>query len=322
MLSAKCWSVWLGLNVLCTNFSGRKDSWFIWGDTLLQGCTQIVVSIITVVAEIVLVLMYFEILRYQLQCIKILTYPSYFQCDHCGLIMNVFECTSWVIIFFLLQNSGICLTTKRRLCVEYKKETYLEKSQHITTVHANTEGKCLASCVRRYPCMALNYHIINKTCILMRRVKCMAPTSLNNPGYLFVHLQSCKLQYGSLFVQQTMAGTGSPPMILARMLISSTSLAPSYATPAVRCTGVITSQAGGLVMERHSEPLTLLPPKLRGVRIESSWLFLTLLLFGGSRILLETRCRIALWQCRNCEMGPLSILLNITLLISKGKHGE
>ena len=108
--------------------------------------------------------------------------------------MNIFDCTSWIITLFLLQNPGICLTPKRRLCVEYKKENYLEKSQHITTVHADTRGKCMASCVRRYPRMAFNYHIINKTCILMRRVKCMAPSSLNNPGYLFVYLQSCKSQ--------------------------------------------------------------------------------------------------------------------------------
>ena len=108
--------------------------------------------------------------------------------------MKVFECTPWVITLFLLQNPGNCLTTKRRLCVEYKKENYLEKSKHITTAHADTAGKCLASCVRRYPCMAFNYHIINKTCILMRKVNCMAPSSLNNPGYLFVHLQACKSQ--------------------------------------------------------------------------------------------------------------------------------
>ena len=108
--------------------------------------------------------------------------------------MKVSECTFWIITLFLLQNAGDCLTTKRRLCVEYKKENYLDKSEYITTVHADTEGKCMASCVRRYPCMAFNYHIINKTCILMRRVNCMAPSSLNNPGYLFVHLQACKLQ--------------------------------------------------------------------------------------------------------------------------------
>ena len=108
--------------------------------------------------------------------------------------MKFYEGTSWIITLFLLHNLGNCLTTKRRLCVEYKKENYLAKSEHITTVHADTEGKCIASCVRRHPCMAFNYHIINKTCILMPEVKCMTPSSLNNPGYLFVHLQACKLQ--------------------------------------------------------------------------------------------------------------------------------
>ena len=52
----------------------------------------------------------------------------------------------------------------------------------------------MASCVRRHPCTAFNYHIMNKTCILMPEVKCMTPSSLNNPGYLFVHLQACTSQ--------------------------------------------------------------------------------------------------------------------------------
>ena len=108
--------------------------------------------------------------------------------------MKAYQGISWIIASFLLQDPGDCSTTKRRLCVEYKKENYLEKHEHITKLHADTAAKCMASCVRRYPCMAFNYHIMNKTCILMPEVKCMTPNSLNDSGYLFVHLQPCQLQ--------------------------------------------------------------------------------------------------------------------------------
>ena len=108
--------------------------------------------------------------------------------------MKAYGCTSWVITLFLLQCPGNCLTTKRRLCVEYKIENYMEESDHIAKVHADTEGKCMASCVRRDPCMAFNYHRIDKTCILMPEVKCMAPSSRNNSWYLFVLLQTCQLR--------------------------------------------------------------------------------------------------------------------------------
>ena len=51
---------------------------------------------------------------------------------------------------------------------------------------------CMTSCVRRDPCMAFNYHVLNKTCMLMPEVKCMDPSLRNNSWYLFVHLQTCR----------------------------------------------------------------------------------------------------------------------------------
>ena len=108
--------------------------------------------------------------------------------------MKSYECASWVLTLFILLRLNSCSTSKRRLCIEFKKENHLAKCRCIAKLHAETENKCLVNCVRRHPCMAFNYHVVNKTCILMPQLKCMAPSSLNNSGYLFVHLQSCKLQ--------------------------------------------------------------------------------------------------------------------------------
>ena len=70
----------------------------------------------------------------------------------------------------------------------------MAKSTIIATLHADTEPKCMVNCVRRYPCMAYNYHAEEKTCILMAEMWCMAPSSLNHTSYLFAHLHPCKLQ--------------------------------------------------------------------------------------------------------------------------------
>ena len=108
--------------------------------------------------------------------------------------MKCHNCASWVFTLYLLLCPGSCPITKRRLCIEYKKENYLAQSRYIAKLHAETENNCMVSCVRRYRCLAFNYHVMNKTCILMSQVKCMAPSSLNNSWYLFVHLHSCQLQ--------------------------------------------------------------------------------------------------------------------------------
>ena len=102
------------------------------------------------------------------------------------------ECVSCVLTLVLLLSAVDCSMKKRRLCIEYKKENYFAKGQYITNVYAETENKCMISCVRRHPCMAFNYHVKNKTCILMPAVKCMASTSPNSSWYLFVHLQFCR----------------------------------------------------------------------------------------------------------------------------------
>ena len=108
--------------------------------------------------------------------------------------MKSYNRASWVIMLYFLLSPGNCAIKKRRLCIEYKKENYLATSRHIAKLHAETENKCMVSCVRRPPCMAFNYHAVSKTCILMPRLTCMAPNSLSDSWYLFVHLQSCTLQ--------------------------------------------------------------------------------------------------------------------------------
>ena len=109
--------------------------------------------------------------------------------------MKSYDCASWFITIYLLLSPANCSVTKRRLCIKYKKENFLADSRYIIIEsRAETENMCMISCMRRDPCMAFNYHVIYKTCILMPQFKCMAPSSLNNTSYLFVCLQSCKLQ--------------------------------------------------------------------------------------------------------------------------------
>ena len=108
--------------------------------------------------------------------------------------MKRYKRTCWVITLFLVLNPGSCSTTKRRLCIEYKKENYLSETKYIAMLHAETENICMVSCVRRSPCMAFNYNVMNKTCILMPRLNCMAPNVIDNSWYLLVHLQPCKLE--------------------------------------------------------------------------------------------------------------------------------
>ena len=108
--------------------------------------------------------------------------------------MKNYNYDSWVIISLLLISPVNCAVIKRRLCIEYKKENYLINSDSITTINANTEHKCMVSCVRRYPCMAFNYHAVKKTCILMAEIGCLPPHSFNDSSYLFAHLQPCKVQ--------------------------------------------------------------------------------------------------------------------------------
>ena len=108
--------------------------------------------------------------------------------------MKTFESGLSFITILLLLTPVRGLVTKRRLCVEYKKENYLANGEYITTSHADTEQKCMIKCMRHDPCMAFNYHEVTKTCILMPELWCMSPSSLNNTRYLFVHLYPCKRQ--------------------------------------------------------------------------------------------------------------------------------
>ena len=118
-----------------------------------------------------------------------------FQCrTYNECIMKTFECTFWIITVCLVLNPLKCSITKRRLCVKYKKENHLVQTSYIKESYAENESKCMASCVRLEGCWVFNYHVTNKTCILMQKVYCMATSSPNSSGYLFVHLQSCMMQ--------------------------------------------------------------------------------------------------------------------------------
>ena len=110
---------------------------------------------------------------------------SYFQpCDYYGCIINIIDYASWTITLLLLQNPGNCSITKGHLCIEYKKKNYLAKSRHITELYAKNGNEFIVRCVRPNPCMVFNYHLINKKCILMPRLKCMARSYFNNTWYL------------------------------------------------------------------------------------------------------------------------------------------
>ena len=100
-----------------------------------------------------------------------------------------------VIKTSLLVGTALCLTTKRRLCVEFRKENYFIGGEHLELKRTETENLCMTSCARYHPCMAFNCHAVNQTCILLPEVECMplrAPD--NSSGYVFVHLSSCKFQ--------------------------------------------------------------------------------------------------------------------------------
>ena len=120
---------------------------------------------------------------------------SLFQCcAACDCIMHISVCTSLVFAICLQLYATSSLVTKRRLCVQYKKENYLLMNEYITESHVDTEDKCMVHCVRHNTCMAFNYHILNKTCFLLPDgLHCLQPRS-NNTSYLFVQLQPCKLQ--------------------------------------------------------------------------------------------------------------------------------
>ena len=92
------------------------------------------------------------------------------------------------------------------------------------------------------------------------------------------------------------------------MLILSRSQVPTPVTSVAHCTGVITSQVGGWLTAKNSEPLTLLPWRIGSVSMESSWPFLTHTYIGGSRTLLERYYRILPCHYPNSGMERHSIL--------------
>ena len=106
--------------------------------------------------------------------------------------MKISDFKSWILMIFLLLSPVSTSVTKRRLCIEYKKENYLAKNEYITTLHADSEHRCMVNCVRRSSCMAFNYNAEEKTCILMQEAGCMSP--LTSTSYLFVHLHPCNMQ--------------------------------------------------------------------------------------------------------------------------------
>ena len=72
----------------------------------------------------------------------------------------------------LLVGTALCLTTKRRLCLEFRKENDFI-GEHLELKRTETENQCMISCAFYHSCMAFNYHVVNQTCILLPEVECM-----------------------------------------------------------------------------------------------------------------------------------------------------
>ena len=240
-------------------------------------------------------------------------YSFYYQCpEYCGWTMKMHGLVSWVLLFCLL-NPAHFLLTKRRLCVEYKKEHYLINTTYIATLHTETENNCMTSCVRHDPCMAFNYHLVQKKCILMPQVQCMAPNSFNSSWYLFVHLQSCKRQQVWFSVRPA---DGNWHWI--------TTDDPSNNTDILHVDGVryVSSilyrgnRVGGTlnVDDSCSALLTLQHHKLYLVPVESSWHFLGRCLISGPRILQEIHYHPVPWYFLNFWMEHPSILWGIKIV--------
>ena len=170
---------------------------------------------------------------------------------------------------------------EEKICVEYRKYNYCVGRGQLKEMHAETEHRCMIKCVRHHPCMAFNYHAINKTCVLLPEVECIPPSPDNGSGYVyvFVHLTACNFQ--SVYTSVRPAD---------RNWYWSISDNPSDNTDVIllpgtttRYVGTITTfQAGGAPMVRDFMPSTLSPHKPWPALMESSWLSLTPLYTGGT----------------------------------------
>ena len=106
----------------------------------------------------------------------------------------MFTYAVWMIKSTFLLSAVFCSVTKRRGCVEYRKENYFVATGHLEEIYTATERQCMKNCMWHRPCTAFNYHAVNKLCILLPGLECMTPNPENSSGYVFVHLTTCKFQ--------------------------------------------------------------------------------------------------------------------------------
>ena len=82
------------------------------------------------------------------------------------------------------------ISSKRKLCVEYRTSGGHRNANFLAVSHYESESKCLQQCCRLPRCTAYNY-IQNGTCQLLPSIgACNAPEKL--PGSSYVHLGDCR----------------------------------------------------------------------------------------------------------------------------------
>ena len=226
----------------------------------------------------------------------------------------------WAQFYYNITPFDSCegLGNKKAPVCRIQERNYLAKGKYITTSHTDTEQKCMIKCMRHDRCMAFNYHAVKKTCILMRKMLCMSPSPLNNTRYLFVHLYPCKGQpvWSSVRPEErswSWVTTDDPRNNADIMklpgvnnLYVSRTLYHGYYLP-----GFWRRDGEGF---RSVDPVTM-----QVMPSENFWLS-PILLFSGSRILLETQYRIApcLWldsqmECR-CILWSIDIFGQVEIL--------
>ena len=90
---------------------------------------------------------------------------------------------------FMLLKTVLCITTKRRLCVDYEIPSY-RASGHLDITTGQSRGKCISSCVRHDVCLAVNYNPSGGMCELLPEAPICMPTNIS-PEFSYIHLTNC-----------------------------------------------------------------------------------------------------------------------------------
>ena len=89
----------------------------------------------------------------------------------------------------LLLKTVLCISTKRRLCVDYEIPSY-RASRPLDMKTAQSRGKCISSCVRLDVCLAVNYNPSSGVCELLPEAEVCMPIN-NSPEFSYIHLTTC-----------------------------------------------------------------------------------------------------------------------------------